>query len=168
VSFLPVFTLEAQEGRLFKPLAYTKTFAMAGGGDAVGDAGAGADAALHSRRIMPEAKNPVNPLLIWLYRPVIAVVMRWKAADHRAGAGRLAPPCPGLAPGQRVHAHAQRGHAVLHADHAAGHVGHQGRRAAADAEPDHQELPRGGLGVRQGRVAPTPPPIRRRWRCSRP
>ncbi len=80
VSFLPVFTLEAQEGRLFSPLAYTKTFAMAG-------------AALLSvtlvpvlmmlfvrGRIMPEAKNPVNRFLIWAYRPVIATVMRWKKA----------------------------------------------------------------------------------------
>jgi len=80
VSFLPVFTLEAQEGRLFSPLAYTKTFAMAG-------------AAMLSvtlvpvlmmffirGRIMPEAKNPVNRVLIWLYRPVIAAVMRWKVS----------------------------------------------------------------------------------------
>ncbi len=78
VSFLPVFTLEAQEGRLFAPLAFTKTFAMAG-------------AALLSvtlvpvlmmlfirGRILPEAKNPVNRVLIALYRPVIALVMRWK------------------------------------------------------------------------------------------
>ncbi len=78
VSFLPVFTLEAQEGRLFAPLAYTKTFAMAG-------------AALLSvtlvpvlmllfirGRILPEAENPVNRVLIRLYRPVIAWVMRWK------------------------------------------------------------------------------------------
>ena len=78
VSFLPVFTLEAQEGRLFKPLAYTKTFAMAG-------------AALLSitlvpvlmvlfirGRIIPEQRNPLNRLLIWLYRPLIAGVMRWK------------------------------------------------------------------------------------------
>ena len=78
VSFLPVFTLEGQEGRLFSPLAYTKTFSMAG-------------AAILSvtlvpvlmllfirGRIMPEAKNPVNRVLIWLYRPIIAAVMRWK------------------------------------------------------------------------------------------
>ncbi|MEK7882502.1 MULTISPECIES: efflux RND transporter permease subunit [Methyloversatilis] len=78
VSFLPVFTLESQEGRLFSPLAYTKTFAMAG-------------AALLSvtlvpvlmmlfirGRILPEARNPVNRLLIWLYRPVISGVLRWK------------------------------------------------------------------------------------------
>ena len=78
VSFLPVFTLESQEGRLFSPLAYTKTFSMAG-------------AALLSvtlvpvlmmlfvrGRIMPEAKNPVNRFLIGIYRPIIAAVMRWK------------------------------------------------------------------------------------------
>jgi copper/silver efflux system protein len=78
VSFLPVFTLESQEGRLFSPLAYTKTFAMAG-------------AAILSitlvpvlmmlfvrGRIMPEAKNPVNRFLIWIYRPIIKAVMRWK------------------------------------------------------------------------------------------
>nr|WP_315249520.1 CusA/CzcA family heavy metal efflux RND transporter [uncultured Duganella sp.] len=80
VSFLPVFTLESQEGRLFSPLAYTKTFAMAG-------------AALLSLtlvpvlmmlfirgKVMPEAKNPVNRFLIWLYRPIIQGVMHWKRA----------------------------------------------------------------------------------------
>jgi len=78
VSFLPVFALEGQEGRLFSPLAFTKTFSMAG-------------AALLSvtlvpvlmmlfiqGKVMPEAKNPVNRFLIWAYRPIIAGVMRWK------------------------------------------------------------------------------------------
>ena len=49
VSFLPVFTLEAQEGRMFQPLAFTKTFAMAGAAIALDHAGAGPDAALHPR-----------------------------------------------------------------------------------------------------------------------
>lgn len=78
VSFLPVFTLEAQEGRMFKPLAYTKTFAMAG-------------AALLSitlvpvlmlifirGHIPPERKNPIVRFMIWVYRPIIQWVMRWK------------------------------------------------------------------------------------------
>ncbi|HEX5847075.1 MAG TPA: CusA/CzcA family heavy metal efflux RND transporter [Rhodoplanes sp.] len=78
VSFLPIFALEAQEGLLFKPLAYTKTFAMAA-------------AALLSitlvpalmlvfvrGRIMPEHKNPVNRFLIWVYRPVIRFALRFK------------------------------------------------------------------------------------------
>ncbi|MHB8981710.1 efflux RND transporter permease subunit [Thiobacillus sp.] len=90
VSFLPVFTLEAQEGRLFAPLAYTKTFAMAG-------------AALLSvtlvpvlmllfirGRIMPEARNPVNRFLIWAYRPIIAWVMRWKKTTLLAALAILA------------------------------------------------------------------------------
>jgi Cu(I)/Ag(I) efflux system membrane protein CusA/SilA len=75
-SFLPVFALEDQEGRLFKPLAFTKTFAMAGG-------------ALLSitlvpvlmlyfvrGRIIPEGRNPINRALIFLYRPVIRLVLR--------------------------------------------------------------------------------------------
>ena len=78
VSFLPVFSLEGQEGRLFSPLAYTKTFSMA-------------SAALLSvtlvpvlmllfirGKVLPEAKNPVNRALIWVYRPIIKGVMRWK------------------------------------------------------------------------------------------
>ena len=78
VSFLPIFTLEGQEGRLFGPLAFTKTFAMAA-------------AALLSitlvpalmmifvrGRIVPEHKNPINRLLIWIYRPIIRGVLRAK------------------------------------------------------------------------------------------
>ena len=78
VSFLPVFALEAQEGRMFHPLAFTKTFAMA-------------SAALLSitlvpvlmilfvrGKIVPEAKNPLNRLMIWIYRPVIRLVLRAK------------------------------------------------------------------------------------------
>ena len=77
-SFLPVFTLEAQEGRLFKPLVYTYTFSLAG-------------AALLSvtlvpvlmrlfvrGRIMPERRNPLNRFLIWIYRPIINAVLRWR------------------------------------------------------------------------------------------
>jgi Cu(I)/Ag(I) efflux system membrane protein CusA/SilA len=76
VSFLPVFTLQEQEGRLFKPLAFTKTYSMAA-------------AALLSITLAPvlmgwfirgkipaEAKNPINRLLIWIYRPVLDFVIR--------------------------------------------------------------------------------------------
>ena len=76
VSFMPIFTLESQEGRLFNPLAFTKTFSMAA-------------AALLSVTLVPalmvvcirgqmisEHKNPINRFLIWIYRPVIRAVMR--------------------------------------------------------------------------------------------
>ncbi len=78
VSFLPVFTLEAQEGRMFSPLAWTKTFAM-GGAAMLSVTLVPVLMLLFIRgRIMPEAKNPVNRFLIWLYRPLIAAVMRRK------------------------------------------------------------------------------------------
>jgi len=76
LSFLPVFTLEAQEGKLFSPLAYTKTYSMAA-------------AAILSITLMPvlmgyfirghiasESRNPINVFLIALYRPVINFVLR--------------------------------------------------------------------------------------------
>ena len=77
VSFIPVFTLEAQEGRMFSPLAFTKTYAMA------------ASAALAitlvpvlmgyfiKGKIMPEHKNPVNRLLTYVYMPALKTVLRF-------------------------------------------------------------------------------------------
>ena len=79
VSFLPVFTLQAQEGRLFSPLAFTKTYSMAG-------------AALLSvtlvpvlmgyfirGKILPEARNPINRVLHFLHTPALrlAIKLRW-------------------------------------------------------------------------------------------
>src|SRR5450631_1132897 len=78
VSFLPVFTLESQEGRLFSPLAYTKTFSMAGAAFLSVTLVPVLMILFIRGKIMPEAKNPVNRFLIWIYRPVIAWVMRWK------------------------------------------------------------------------------------------
>ena len=77
VSFLPVFTLEAQEGRMFRPLAFTKTFAM------------GASALLAVTiipvllyyfvrgGIRPESANPITRALTWMYRPMIGGVLRF-------------------------------------------------------------------------------------------
>src|SRR5438093_798912 len=78
VSFVPVFTLQAQEGRLFKPLAFTKTYSMAA-------------AALLSITLAPilmgyfirgkipiEEKNPINRFLLWLYHPLIDFVIQWR------------------------------------------------------------------------------------------
>lgn len=78
VSFLPIFALEDQEGRLFKPLAWTKTFSMF-------------FAALLSITVVPflmtllirgriprEEKNPINRVLIWVYRPFARLALRWR------------------------------------------------------------------------------------------
>jgi len=89
-SFLPVFTLQAQEGRLFKPLAFTKTYAMAA-------------AAILSvtiipvlmgyfirGKIIPEHKNPINRFLIRTYKPVINFVLKYKWSTLFATVGILA------------------------------------------------------------------------------
>jgi Cu(I)/Ag(I) efflux system membrane protein CusA/SilA len=79
VSFLPIFTLEAQEGRLFKPLAFTKTFAM-GAAAFLSVAVVPALMVIFVRgRIIPEQRNPINRFMIWLYRPIINAVLRAKA-----------------------------------------------------------------------------------------
>lgn len=78
VSFIPIFALEAQEGRLFKPLAYTKTFAMAGAALLSVTLVPALMVLLIRGKIVPEHRNPVNRLLIAVYRPVIDLVLRAK------------------------------------------------------------------------------------------
>ena len=78
VSFLPIFALEAQEGLLFKPLAWTKTFAMAAAA-LLSITVVPALMILFVRgRIVPEHRNPINRFLIWLYRPIIRGVLKAK------------------------------------------------------------------------------------------
>ncbi len=89
VSFLPIFSLEAQEGRLFRPLAFTKTFAMG-------------FAALTSVLIVPflmvafirgkipkEEKNPVNRFLMWAYHPFVRFVLTHRALTLVAAAALM-------------------------------------------------------------------------------
>ncbi|AWB24278.1 MULTISPECIES: efflux RND transporter permease subunit [Methylobacterium] len=78
VSFLPIFTLESQEGRLFGPLAFTKTFAMAAAAVLSVTLVPALMVLFVRGRIIPEHRNPLNQLLIWVYRPVIKVVLRAK------------------------------------------------------------------------------------------
>jgi copper/silver efflux system protein len=80
VSFLPIFALEAQEGRLFKPLAYTKTFAMAAAAFLSVTLVPALMMLFIRGRIMPEQRNPLNRFLIWIYQPVIVLALRFKAA----------------------------------------------------------------------------------------
>jgi Cu(I)/Ag(I) efflux system membrane protein CusA/SilA len=76
VSFLPIFTLESQEGRLFGPLAFTKTFAMAAAAILSVTLVPALMILFIRGRIVPEHRNPLNRFLIWSYRPVIAGVLR--------------------------------------------------------------------------------------------
>jgi Cu(I)/Ag(I) efflux system membrane protein CusA/SilA len=116
LSFVPVFSLEAQEGKLFSPLAFTKTYAMA--------AAAGLSVTLIPvlmgylvrGRIPHEAANPLNRFLMAVYRPALELVLRFPKGTLAVAAG-----CPGAdrraadAAGRRVHAAAGRGRPALHA-----------------------------------------------------
>ncbi|ACB74836.1 efflux RND transporter permease subunit [Opitutus terrae] len=78
VSFLPVFTLQEQEGRLFKPLAFTKTYSMAAAALLAITLAPVLAGYFIRGRLRPEEKNPVSRFLIWLYHPVINRVIRWR------------------------------------------------------------------------------------------
>ncbi len=89
VSFLPVFTLQGVEGRLFRPLAFTKTYSM-GFASLLSVTLTPALAALFIRgRIRREEENPVNRWLIAAYAPVVRFVVRWRWAVVAAGAAIL-------------------------------------------------------------------------------
>ncbi len=78
VSFLPVFTLEAQEGRLFRPLAFTKTYAMLGSSLLAVTIVPVLMGYWIRGKIRPEEKNPINRFFIWIYHPIIKLVLKAK------------------------------------------------------------------------------------------
>ncbi len=77
LSFLPVFTLQAQEGRLFAPLAFTKTYAMAASAGLAVTLVPVLMGYLVRGKIRPEMDNPVNQLLVAIYRPMVRFVLRF-------------------------------------------------------------------------------------------
>ncbi len=78
VSFLPVFTLQAQEGRLFSPLAFTKTYAMAGAAILAITLVPVLMGYFLRGKIPPEEKNPVNRALRFMHQPALAKIIQWR------------------------------------------------------------------------------------------
>ena len=78
VSFLPVFTLQAQEGRLFAPLAFTKTYAMAGAAILAITLVPVLMGYFIRGKILPEKKNPVNRILHAVHVPLLRAAIRWR------------------------------------------------------------------------------------------
>ncbi len=79
VSFMPVFMLEAQEGRLFRPLAFTKTFAMAASSLlAITLVPVLMTAFVKGKNLKPEAANPISRVLRWVYEPIIRWALRFR------------------------------------------------------------------------------------------
>ena len=90
LSFVPVFALQAQEGRLFAPLAYTKTYAMAASAGLAVTLIPVLMGYLIRGRIPEERRNPINRALIAAYRPLLGLVMRWPKATLAVAALVLA------------------------------------------------------------------------------
>jgi Cu(I)/Ag(I) efflux system membrane protein CusA/SilA len=89
LSFIPVFTLEAQEGRLFSPLAFTKTYAMAAAAGLAVTLVPVLMGYLIRGRIPDEKANPLSRLLIAAYEPLLGVVLRWPKATIAAAVAVL-------------------------------------------------------------------------------
>ena len=79
VSFIPVFLLEAQEGRMFRPLAFTKTFAMVFASVlSITLVPVLMTVFIRGRRLTPESANPVSRFFAWLYAPILRLALRWR------------------------------------------------------------------------------------------
>ncbi len=94
VSFLPVFTLQATEGRLFSPLAYTKTYSMAFAAVLAVTATPALAVLLIRGRLLREDANPLNRFLVWIYAPVVRFVVRhrWLVVALAGGTVALTAP----------------------------------------------------------------------------
>ena len=79
VSFLPIISMEAQEGRLFSPLAFTKTYAMAAAAILTITLVPVLVGYFVRGKIIPELKNPINRFLHFIHSPVLKLAMRWRA-----------------------------------------------------------------------------------------
>ena len=169
VSFMPIFTLESQEGRLFSPLAFTKTFAMAAAALLSVTLVPALMVIFVRGRIVPEHRNSINRFLIWIYRPVIKGVLRAKMLVVLLALAVLAVSIwPARQLGTEFMPNLNERHAAVHADDAAGHLCHKAGRTDADAGSDHQVVSGSRLRLSARRDALRPRPIRRRSRCSRP
>src|SRR5438874_2332084 len=79
VSFVPVFLLEAQEGRMFRPLAFTKTFAMVGASIlSITLVPVLMTIFIRGKRLKPESQNPISRFFTWIYDPIIRLALGWK------------------------------------------------------------------------------------------
>ena len=151
VSFMPIFTLESQEGRLFGPLAYTKTFSMAA-------------AAILSvtlvpvlmllfirGHIIPEKKNPINRALIWVYRPIIKGVLKARTLTILVALAVLgATLWPAAKLGSEFMPNLNEGTLLYMPTTLPGISITKAAELLASSGPHHQDLPGGRLRLRQG------------------
>ena len=147
VSFLPIFTLQEQAGRLFKPLAFTKTYVMAASALVAVTVVPVLMFWFVRGRIISEERHPVSRILRFLYGPAL----RTGAEGALAGAHRHDRPAArdsGTAAAHRlgVHAAALGGRSALHADDVSRYIDQQGPRDPAADGQDHHVVSRSGVG----------------------
>ena len=153
VSFLPIFTMESQEGSSVQPVGLHQNVRDGSGRDPVDHPGSGSHGAVHSRQDHSRAqKSDQSVPDLGLSAPD-----PWSAegqdADNLSRACCLGGhPLAGPATRNRVHAEPGRRHADVYADDVAGTFGDQGGRDFANAEQAHQDGSRSRLGLRQGRA----------------
>jgi len=151
LSFIPVFSLQAQEGRLFAPLAFTKSYAMAAAAILSVTLTPVLMGYLIRGRIPAEQSNPVNRWLTHVYRGPLDWVLRRPRTTLAVAVIVFATTAWPLSRGRRrIHAGHGRGRPALYAVRPAGSVGGGGVRAVAADRPDDSKRSRGRLGVRQG------------------
>src|SRR6202047_2259772 len=81
ISFVPVFLLEAQEGRMFRPLAFTKTFAMMAASIlSITLVPVLMILFIRGKRLKPESQNPISRLFGWMYEPILRLALHWRWA----------------------------------------------------------------------------------------
>ena len=166
VGFLPVFTLQAQAGRLFKPLAYTKTFAMLFSSFLAVTLTPVLMTLFIRGKISPEEKNPISWLLHKLYEPVAHVALRFRKtvlilAMIILVADRLSLYEARLG----IHAAPLRRDALLHAGDRTGGFGFRGYRTAAKCRTDLLKRSRKWRRSSARPAGPKRPPTRPHWRC---
>ena len=152
VSFLPIFALEGESGRLFKPLAYTKTFAMAGASILAITLIPILMLYFIRGKILPESRNPLSRATMALYQPVLKVILRFPlTAIGIALLLMVVTIYPFTRLGSEFMPPLDEGRPALHAHHLPGDLHHRGQEHPAANGPDHSHLSGGGVCLRQGR-----------------
>ena len=153
VSFLPVFTLEAQEGRLFKPLAFTKTYTMAMASILAVTAVPVLMYWFVRGKISPRRppSGVTSPPISLHATPQLGLAMAL-GGDPRHGRYSRRHPCSTAEDRLRVHATPVGGRPALHAYDVSGHFHHQSEGAPAADRQDHQDVSRGRNGLWKGRA----------------
>ena len=150
VGFLPVFVLQAQAGRLFKPLAYTKTFAMLFSSFLAITLTPVLMTLLIRGKIRPEERNPVSVIVNWLYEPVANLALRFKKAVIIGAIAILGITVFPFEAWLGIHAAALRGNPFLYAGDRSGNFRRGSLETASAPGQDPEGNTRSGPGLREG------------------